>query len=221
MACRADATENGTRREHGQLPHRVLGLERIAVAPRQRAVVPNGPGEHVRNLVGHERVHDAALDQSCLHRLLDGAERSNLVDRPHVKAMAAVGGLSGAGHAQCGAEDRGFDVVNRDRIRRRGPPARTVADEPLEVSPRAGMHQRRSRHPDEVTALRLFLVEPRGELLIVDRALTAHLGGHEAELVRAMRPAEESFGVNVDALGAVLRQSHGDRVALLEDDGAR
>jgi hypothetical protein len=34
-----------------------------------------------------------------------------------------------------------------------------------------------------------------------------------------MRSAQESFGVNVDALGAVFRQSHGDRVALPETTG--
>src|SRR4030095_8769166 len=142
--------------------------------------------------------------RACLHGVLDGTKRPNLVDGPHMKAMAAVCGLSSVGHAQCGAEDRGFDVVDCDRIAGEDRLHVPVANEPLEVSPRAGMHQRRPRHPDEVTALCLLLVEPRGELLVAHRALTAHLGGHEAELVGAMSSAQESFGVTLYALGAVF-----------------
>ena len=97
-------------------------------------------------------------------------------------------------------------------------PASTACTYPLRMnhskSARArGVHQRRSDDPDQVAAAALLLAHPRRELLVVDRPLAAHLGGHEAELVGAVG-AEEALGVDHDPLGAVLRLAHRHQLAL-------
>ncbi len=78
------------------------------------------------------------------------------------------------------------------------------------------MHQRRPDHPHEIAAPALLLAHARGQLLVVDRPLAAHLGGHEAELVGAVAAAEKPLGVHHDALGTVLGLAHGDEIAPAE-----
>src|SRR2546427_117442 len=48
------------------------------------------------------------------------------------------------------------------------------------------------------------------------RALARHGGLHEAEFVRAVAAAKEAFGMDQDALAAVLRGGHGHELALLD-----
>ena len=48
-------------------------------------------------------------------------------------------------------------------------------------------------HPDQVAAAPLLLAQPRGQLLVVDRPLPAHLGGHEAELVGPWPPPRKPW----------------------------
>ena len=150
------------------------------------------------------------------HRALDRAGGAHPVDRPHVEAVAAFGGLPGVAHAERGAEDGGLDVVHGDRVPGQHRLHVAVPDEPLEVGPGPRVHQRRPDDPHQIAAAALLLAHPRRQLLVVDRPLPAHLGGHEAELVGPVRAAQETLGVDHDALGAVLRLAHGDQVAPLE-----
>ena len=108
--------EDRAGRLDGVLPHGVLRRERVAVHAGQRAVVANRAGQHVRDPLGHQRVHDAALDEPGLHGALDGAGGAHPVDGAHVQPVAALGRLAGVAHAERGAEDRGLDVVHGDRV---------------------------------------------------------------------------------------------------------
>src|SRR3954465_1375837 len=76
------------------------------------------------------------------------------------------------------------------------------------------MNQRGPHDPDQITAPPLLLAYPRGQLLVIDRPLPAHLGGHEPELVGPMPAAEKSPGVDQNAFGAVLRLAHRHELAL-------
>ena len=133
-----------------------------------------------------------------------------------MQPVPALGGLAGVAHAERGAEDGRLDVVHRHRVAGEHRLHVAVPDEPLEVGPGPGVHQRRAHHPDEIAAAPLLLTQPRSQLLVVDRALAADLGGHEAELVGAVDAAQEALGVHHDALGAVLGLAHGDQVARFE-----
>ncbi len=146
----------------------------------------------------------------------DGAERPHPVDRPHVEAVPAFGGLAGVGHPEGGAVDGGLDVVDADGVAGQHRLHVALADEPLEIGPRAGVHQRRPDHPEQVAAALPFLAQAGGEFLVVDRALAAHLGGHEAELVGAVRARQEAGGVHEHALRPVLGLPHHDLLAGLE-----
>ena len=128
--------------------------------------------------------------------------RPHPIDRAHVQAVAALGRLAGVAHAERRAEDRRLDVVHRDGVAGEHRLHVAVPDEPLEIRPRARVDQGRPHDPDEIATAPLLLTDPRRELLVVDRPLAAHLGGHEPELVGAVAPAEKSLGVHHDPLAS-------------------
>src|SRR3954469_15709251 len=133
--------------------------------------------------------------------------------------MPALGGLAGVAHSQGGAEDGRLDVVHRNRVARQDRLHVTIPNEPFEVGSSARMHQRRAHDPDEITTPSLLFSNPGSQLLVIDRPLTAHFRGHEAELVSPMPSAQKTLGRDHEALGFFLRLSHGDELAPLEPPG--
>ena len=78
------------------------------------------------------------------------------------------------------------------------------------------MHQRGADHPDQIASPAFFFPHAGRQLLIVHRAFAADLGGHEAEFIGSVGTAQETPGMNHDALSAILRLPHGNELASLE-----
>jgi hypothetical protein len=208
--------KDGPRSLDGVLPHGVLRGEVVGVDARKGTVVADGAGEHVGNPIAHQRVHDPALDQPGLHRSLDGPCRADPVDGAHMQPMAALSGLASVAHSQGGPKDRRLDIVHGDGVAGQHRLYVAVPNEPLEIGPGPRVHQRRSGHPDQITAPPFLLPNSRGQLLIIDRALSADFCCHEAKFVDSVAASQKTLSVNHDAFGAVLRLTHGNQLASLE-----
>ncbi len=195
-------------------PHGVLGGKRVGQDAGQWTVVADRSGEHVRDAVRHQGVHDAALHEPLADGLFDRARAPNRVDRAHVQAMPAFHAFTGARHSQRRAEDGGLEIVHRDGVATEQRVAVTVVDEPDHVLPRARMHERGSDDPENLAAALLLFAQELRQHIVIHRPLAGHFRRHEAEFVGAVCAAQKTFDVDEDSLGAVFRRSHSHRVAV-------
>src|SRR5260370_706269 len=85
-----------------------------------------------------------------------------------------------------------------------------VLDEPDHVLAGPRVHQGRPDHPQDLAAASPLFPQELRQDGIIHGLLARDLALHEPEFVRAVRAAQEPFGVHVDALAPVLLAPHAD-----------
>ena len=201
-----------------QFPHGVLALIYVAVHLGQGAVVPDGAHQGKGNLVADALIHDAVGHRAGLHEGGDGAQPPHRVDGVNVVIVAVEVGLLGVDVlAQGGAQIAGLQVVGGQGVARHqavdiaAPHQGGKGGPGVRVKGAGGAH-----HPQDVSVLPL-VAEKLVELVIVDGVggLPAAAGA-EGEGLLVARLVGKTVGVDVDALGAVLRAAHHHRVPRLD-----
>ena len=162
----------------------------------------------------HQSVHDAALHGPLGHRLLDRPGAADRVDGPHVQSVPALDAFARAGHPEGRAEDRGFEIVHRDRIAAQQRMTIAVFNEPDHVVARARVHERGSDHPEDPAAAHFFQAQQLRQDAVVHRPLARHFRRHKSEFVGTVGAAEKTLDMYEDPVGAILRRSDRDLVAL-------
>ena len=159
-------------------------------------------------------MHDAALHGPLGHRLLDRPGAADRVDGPHVQSVPALDAFARAGHPEGRAEDRGFEIVHRDRIAAQQRMTIAVFNEPDHVVARARVYERGSDHPEDPAAAHFFQAQQLRQDAVVHRPLARHFRRHKSEFVGTVGAAEKTLDMYEDPVGAILRRSDRDLVAL-------
>ncbi|CUQ53916.1 Uncharacterised protein [Flavonifractor plautii] len=206
----------------GGLPHQgahgVLPFIHVSIDLGQRAVIPDGAHQHVRNVVAHALVDNAVLRLARLHEGGGGAAQADGIEGVDVVIVAVWHALLGVDVlAQGGAEVAGLQIVGGQCVARQ-----QAVDIP---APHQGGESRpgvviegtgRPHHPQDAAMLLLVAEQ------LIDGVVVHGIGGlpgaalAECKGLRLPLLLGKAEGIDIDALGGVLRAAHRHRLAGLQ-----
>ena len=220
--------QHGGKADHrGGAPHQrthgVSALIGVGVHLRQRAVVPDGAGQHKGNIALHAAVQYAVVDMVVLNKLGDRAAAALPVQ--HVQMVVVAVGLAALGVdvlSQRRMETGGLQIVGAQGVARQQAVAVAVFDHGLHGGPCPGVKGEGGPHDPDDAAMVTLVAQQRRQLVVilgVGRFAAASLTEHELVVIFRFLLRREAIAVQVDALLAPLGAAQQHPVALLEIPG--